>query len=268
MALVDAHFMTWLMGAEPSGTSAVVQPTSQLVRQMENVLGQSGLDLDLVRVYWYSHLPLAQPVDDVVWRTVPDPALESGLGMVRALSADLAALAHGKAADHVLLVSDDERLWSAVDAAQLGGMSVHMACDDSVNHFAQLQKDDPSWARLLAQADRRVVWALGPQVRMDSPAQEDASTAQADADGDAASILANIQDWWQEESSEQQSSLRDELRQSRSIPQEVDRELLLRLSRELGRPLSWPDKKLMREGVRRTVLGEQADAEPAGEPAE
>ena len=73
---------------------------------------------------------------------------------------------------------------------------------------------------------------------------------------DAASILAQIDQWWSEEPEDQRDELRDELRQSRSIPQELDRQLLLRVSRELGRPLSWPDKKVMREGLRRTVLGE------------
>ena len=66
---------------------------------------------------------------------------------------------------------------------------------------------------------------------------------------DAASILAQIDQWWSEEPEDQRDELRDELRQSRSIPQELDRQLLLRVSRELGRPLSWPDEKVMREGL-------------------
>jgi hypothetical protein len=127
-----------------------------------------------------------------------------------------------------------------------------MLCDDSVGNFAQLQQDDPTWARLLAQADRRVVWRGGVDKSVVARTVEGA----VDTREDAASILAQIDQWWSEEPEDQRDELRDELRQSRSIPQELDRQLLLRVSRELGRPLSWPDKKVMREGLRRTVLGE------------
>ena len=48
------------------------------------------------------------------------------------MSDDLHHLAQAHAAEHVLLASDDERLWAAVDQAQLRGLCLHMVCDDSV----------------------------------------------------------------------------------------------------------------------------------------
>lgn len=268
VVLVDARFLGWLMGADHAGgqASAPLMPSTELVDQLRGLLADGGVANQLLRVYWYTDKQPTQLVDHVVVRTVADATQDSGLGVVRAMSDDLQQLAQAHAAEHVLLASDDERLWAAVDQAQLSGLSLHMLCDDSVGNFAQLQQDDPTWARLLAQADRRVVWTgspgkstlypfTGSTASADVPPQPQPSSA-----ADAASIMAHIDHWWSEEPPEQREELRNELRQSRSIPQELDRQLLLRLSRELGRPLSWPDKKVMREGLRRTVLGDAPDS--------
>lgn len=254
VALVDARFLGWLLGAEHGSGQATGQlmPSQDLFAQLRGLLLEAGVSGSLLRVYWYTDKQPTQLVDHVVVRTVADATQDSGLGMVRAMSDDLTQLARSHAAEHVLLASDDERLWAAVDQAQLSGLCLHMLCDDSVSNFAQLQQDDPTWARLLAQADRRVVWRGGVDKSVVARTVEGA----VDTREDAASILAQIDQWWSEEPEDQRDELRDELRQSRSIPQELDRQLLLRVSRELGRPLSWPDKKVMREGLRRTVLGE------------
>jgi len=57
--------------------------------------------------------------------------------------------------------------------------------------------------------------------------------------------------------------LRDELRGSHGIPQEVDRHMLLRVRRALDRPLSFPEKKILREMVRNKVLGITEESLPA-----
>lgn len=258
VALVDARFLGWLLGVEHASgqTADSLMPSQELFAQLRSLLLEAGVSGSLLRVYWYTDKQPTHLVDHLVVRTVADVTQDSGLGLVRSMSDDLMQLARGHAADHVLLASDDERLWAAVDQAQLSGLCLHMLCDDSVGNFAQLQQDDPTWARLLAQADRRVVWRGGAggisvAARMGEGA--------ADTREDTASILAQIDQWWSEESENQRDELRDELRHSRSIPQELDRQLLLRISRVLGRPLSWPDKKVMREGLRRTVLGGDSD---------
>ena len=263
VVLVDARFLGWLLGADHGAgqTAGPLMPSQELFGQLRGLLVDAGVSGPLLRVYWYTDKQPAQLVDHLVVRTVADATQDSGLGMVRAMSDDLLQLARAHAADHVLLASDDERLWAAVDQAQLSGLCLHMLCDDSVGNFAKLQQDDPTWARLLAQADRRVVWTGGADKSAVRAGAASAISTQfgesaTDAREDAASILAQIDQWWSEEPEDQRDELRDELRQSRSIPQELDRQLLLRVSRELGRPLSWPDKKVMREGLRRTVLGE------------
>lgn len=256
VALIDARFFGWLLGAEHGAEQpTALIPTQELFAQLRALLLEVGVSGSLLRVYWYTEKQPSHLVDHVVVRTVSDATHDSGLGMVRAMSDDLTQLARSRAANHVLLASDDERLWAAVDQAQLNGLCLHMLCDDSVGNFAQLQQDDPTWARLLAQADCRVVW----RGVVDKSVVARMGEGVVDTREDAASIQAHIEQWWSEESEDQREELRDELRHSRSIPQELDRQLLLRISRELGRPLSWPDKKVMREGLRRTVLEGDSD---------
>lgn len=270
VALVDARFMGWLIGADHGSAvsdSGPLLPSQELLSQLRGQLVEAGMPFPLLRVYWYTDKQPPQLVDHLVVRMVADTNQESGFGIVRAMSDDLLKLAQAHTAGHVLLASDDERLWAAVDQAQLHGVCLHMLCDDRVGNYARLQQDDPTWARLLSQADRRVVWAAGstgpciPVMRASAAsgsvadgALHQQSHCATDARVDAAAnILAHIEHWWSEEPEEQRVALRNELRMSRNIPQVLDRQLLLRLSRELGRPLSWPDKKVMREGLRRIV---------------
>jgi hypothetical protein len=57
--------------------------------------------------------------------------------------------------------------------------------------------------------------------------------------------------------------LRDALQVSRGVPQEVDRQLLLRMRQRLTRALSLNEKKLLREVLRSVVLGPASAASPA-----
>jgi hypothetical protein len=259
VALVDARFLNWLtQGADDRAGSHPLAPVEGLLAMLAVSMRQAGLEVDVVRAYWYTDQPQTQPVDDLVQRSVLDPDGDGGLSLMRAMGGDLVQLATNHAADHVLVVSDDERLLPAVDQAQLHGLCVHLLMDDAGNDFDKLQREDPSWARLLAQADRRVLMVPGAAPGMAGHGVRDTRGAELQ---DTADIQANIskelQDWWDEEPETQRIDLQDELRFSRSIPQEVDRQLLLRLSRNLGHPLSWPEKKVMRESVRRIVLGDE-----------
>ena len=273
LALVDARFMGWLCDPGTEAEPGAMEPSPALLRRLQASVRQSGVQADMLRVYWYGDVPPAQPVDGLVHRAVLDPAVDGGQSTVRAISADLATLARHKAVEQVLLASDDERLWASMDEAQLHGLAVHVLCDDGASDFARLQREDPSWARLLAQADRRIPWVAedaspasavapaaaqhGPLAALDRADRQARFEKSERVDADMQSqILAHIARWWGDEPETQRLDLRDELQQARSIPQEVDRQLLLMLSRELAHPLSWPEKKIMREGVRRIVLGE------------
>ena len=72
-----------------------------------------------------------------------------------------------------------------------------------------------------------------------------------------------VDGWWDDEPEDLREDLRDELRGSHGIPQEVDRHMLLRVRRALNRPLSFPEKKILREMVRNKVLGITEESLPA-----
>jgi hypothetical protein len=76
-------------------------------------------------------------------------------------------------------------------------------------------------------------------------------------------ITEVITAWWQDEPEDLREDLRDALQVSRGVPQEVDRQLLLRMRQRLTRALSLNEKKLLREVLRSVVLGSASAASPA-----
>jgi hypothetical protein len=195
---------------------------------------------------------------------LPHPA-DGGTSMLRSLSADLQKLASRHACDHVLVASDDERLLMAIDDAQLHGVSVHLLADEAARQMDQLSKDDPGWARLLAQADRRIV--LHPQAMRDltqgrAPSGMGAApapTPAVDPEVVREALQEVIDAWWTDEPEDLREDLREELQGSRGLPQELDRHLLLRVRKVLDRTLSFNEKKTLRDLVRTKVLGVTAE---------
>ena len=271
IALVDARFLGWLLGQGGAGDATLRRRA--LVPVLSAALAQASLELDVRRVYWYTDKPDTQCIDDQITRGVLPEDADGGVSLIRALGADLLQLAQQRAVDHLLVVSDDERLLTRIDEAQMCGVAVHVLADERAGDIERMGRDDPGWASLLAQADRRV--PLGASLMTDLVQERGAAgDAAAGAPVDAMQLRTEIESliraWWDEESEDQREDLRDELRLSRGIPAEVDRVLLLRLRRTLGRALSWPEKKLMRECARATVLGAQdaATAREASNPVE
>jgi hypothetical protein len=173
-------------------------------------------------------------------------------------------LSERKACEHLLIASDDDRLTASIDEAQLHGLNVYLLADESARHMDQLINEDPAWCRLLAQADRRVL--LMAQAAKELTAQPRAAAAPA-APQDPELVRTKLQEvvdgWWDDEPEDLREDLRDELRGSHGIPQEVDRHMLLRVRRALDRPLSFPEKKILREMVRNKVLGITEESLPA-----
>jgi len=64
-----------------------------------------------------------------------------------------------------------------------------------------------------------------------------------------------IVSWWDDEPEDKREELRDALHISRGIPQEVDRQLLLRMRHRLTRALTLQEKKMLREIFRAVALG-------------
>ena len=67
-----------------------------------------------------------------------------------------------------------------------------------------------------------------------------------------------LQGWWDDLPHEDRQELQEQLPAQRGLPQEIDRQLLLRLSQALGRPLAPVEKVSMRELVRAIALGHDA----------
>ena len=227
-------------------------------------LKQAGLGLDVQRVYWYTDNPDSQFPQDQIVRVLDITSGEPSEVAFSAMSADIARLSERKACEHLLIASDDDRLSASIDDAQLHGLNVYLLADESARHMDQLVNEDPAWCRLLAQADRRVL--LIPQAARELTAQPRAAAAPA-APQDPELVRTKLQEvvdgWWDDEPEDLREDLRDELRGSHGIPQEVDRHMLLRVRRALDRPLSFPEKKILREMVRNKVLGITEESLPA-----
>jgi hypothetical protein len=125
-------------------------------------------------------------------------------------------------------------------------------------------RTDPGWARLLAQGDRRVVvnsQALADMLQGKLPTGM--GLALEDVEELRQSMHEVITAWWADEPEDLRDELRDALQISRGIPQEVDRQLLLRMRQRLARALSLPEKKMLRETLRSVVAEPSAQAAPA-----
>jgi hypothetical protein len=161
-----------------------------------------------------------------------------------------------KACEHVLLATDDERFLSAIDDAQLTGMSVHILADDVARNMPKLHQTDPGWGRLLSQADRRIVVQPKALAEMlQGGGDKESHAIQEDPEVLRQSITEVIVSWWDDEPEDKREELRDALHISRGIPQEVDRQLLLRMRHRLTRALSLQEKKMLREIFRAVALG-------------
>jgi hypothetical protein len=173
-------------------------------------------------------------------------------------------LAESKACEHVLLATDDERFLTAIDDAQLAGLQVHIMADDAASNMQQLHQTDPGWGRLLSQADRRVVVQSKSLAEMlQGTTSKEASQVQEDPQVVKDAITDVIVSWWDDEPEDRREELRDALHISRGIPQDVDRQLLLRMRHRLTRALTLPEKKMLREIFRAVALGTHSQEAPS-----
>ena len=262
IALIDSNYMAWLMrqasqdAAEPEAYNRL-----GLIPSLVQALKLAGLGLDVQRVYWYTDNPDNQFPQDQIVRLLDSAAGEPSDVVLQAMSSDINRLAERRACDHLLIASDDDRLTGVIDEAQLHGVNVYLLADESARHMDQLVNEDPAWCRLLGQADRRVL--MLPQVAREFTAQPRAAAPAIDPELVRARLQEVVDQWWDDEPEDLREDLRDELRGSQGLPQEVDRHMLLRMRRALDRPLSFPEKKMLREMVRNKVLGLTPEGMPA-----
>jgi hypothetical protein len=258
MALVDGRVLFWMAQQGAVGATGESVNRQGLLSLLSQALMHAGLDVDLRRIYWYSDRSDGLIIDDQIVRLVQTHDADGGASLLRSLGHDLKQLAEHHACDHVLVASDDERFLATIDEAQLSGLSVHLLADESARNMPQMVRTDPGWARLLAQGDRRVMvnsQALADMLQGKSPIGM--GLAVEDVEELRKSMHEVITAWWADEPEDLREDLRDALQISRGIPQEVDRQLLLRMRQRLARALSLPEKKMLRESLRSVV------AEPA-----
>jgi len=254
MALIDGRFLVWMAQQGAVGTTGESVNRQGLLGLLSQALAQAGLDVDLRRIYWYSDRSDGLIIDDQIVRLVQTHDADGGASLLRSLGHDLKQLAEHHACDHVLVASDDERFLATIDEAQLSGVSVHLLADESARNMPQMVRTDPGWARLLAQGDRRVMvnsQALADMLQGKLPAGM--GLALEDVEELRKSMHEVITAWWADEPEDLREDLRDALQVSRGIPQEVDRQLLLRMRQRLARALSLPEKKMLRETLRAVV---------------
>jgi hypothetical protein len=262
IALIDSNYMSWLMRpTNEEGAEAETYDRSGLIPNLAHALKQAGLGLDVQRVYWYTDNPDTLFPQDQIVRLLDSAAGEPSDVVLQAMSSDIARLAERHACEHLLVASDDDRLTGVIDEAQLHGVNVYLLADESARHMDQLVNEDPAWCRLLGQADRRVL--MLPQAAREFTAQPRAAAPAIDPEVVRVKLQEVVDQWWDDEPEDLREDLRDELRGSQGLPQEVDRHMLLRVRRALDRPLSFPEKKMLREMVRNKVLGLAPEGMPA-----
>ena len=267
IALVDARYLAWL--AQHAQTKSKQESVNRqgLSQFLGEALAQAGLDVDIQRIYWYSEEQQTLDVDGQIVRKVLSHDIDGGVSLLQSMGQDLSRLAQHSACDHVLLASDDERLLTAIDNAQLTGMSVHILADDAARNMPKLHQTDPGWGRLLSQADRRiVVQAKALAEILQGVTSKDVNAVPEDPEVVRQTMTEVIQSWWAEEPEDKREELRDELHINRGIPQEVDRQLLLRMRHRLTRALSLPEKKMLRE-IFRAVAFDTLTADSAQTPS-
>lgn len=281
VALVDERYLKWLAGQHASTPLQLQRHNLQPV--LVDLLRQSAPETQLLRAYVFSDQQVLDLCDDVVVRSVPQHAIDGGLGLVRSLGLELNQLAQHGGAGLVLILSDDERLIPYIDEAQWRGLKVALVSDEGSLDMPKLMTEDPSWARLLLQADRRLAlgstaWEAltvpGAVLQSSRAAASLLPAQQSERDADAGeSYFSNalpsddwleqvrqvIQSWWSEETADARLDLQEEMQNSQGVPPETDRHLLLRVRRELARTLSFQEKKAMRELIRATVLAPVQD---------
>jgi hypothetical protein len=255
VALIDARYLFWL-GQHTHSSALPEQANRQaLPGLLVDAMAAAGVEVDVQRIYWYTEEQAPLDVEGQIIRKVFSHDSDGGISLLQIMGHDLSRLALNKACDHILLATDDERLLTVVDGAQLAGVAVHILADESARNMQKLHKSDPGWGRLLSQADRRIVVqakVLGDILRGSSKeVQAPAEDPQFIRD----SMTEVIVSWWDDEPEDKRDELRDELHMNRGIPQEVDRQLLLRMRHRLTRALTLQEKKMLREIFRAVAFG-------------
>lgn len=249
VAFIDMRYLRWLCGLDGKDASPVSR--GQINAVVANALDQANLGAQLLRSYCYADQDDKTTFDDQTLRLLPQADTDGELAMVRQMSADLMAVANGAQPDTIVIASDDQRLIHTIDVLKLQGVRVCLLADERAKAMPRLQQHDPEWARLLREADRRlIVHAQDLAFALSGGSQPGQQSVNEDV------LQEVVAEWWAALPLDEQDWLREELPALRGVPPELDRELLRRTKTAIHRSLSEHEKRLLREQARRIALGD------------
>lgn len=258
MALLDARYLRWIARLdEPDAPASSTLSRERLNELVQNALQRAIGRASLLRVYWYADADDRMVCNDQALRLLPT-ADTDGSALVRQLTSDLQALVAGGRVDVILIGSDDDRLLSVMESAKLAGLTVCVLADERAQSMPRLMQQDPNWARLLREADRRVIVRSG-ELAHALGGQGGVSTEDAPSEGFEETLLSVVKAWWEDLTDDDRDGLREELPELRGLPPEVDRDLLLRGKNAMGRALNFHEKRVLRSQARDVALATTAE---------
>lgn len=259
VAFLDARYLRWLAKLDEPGNKA----SPPLLRERLNELVQQALlrsvgPLLLLRLYWYTESDDGLVCDNQSLRLLPSFDVD-GNALVRQLVADVQALVASGRVDLIMIGSDDDRLLPVIEAAKLAGVVVGMLVDERATAMPRLMQQDPNWARLIREADRRIVLRsadLAQALRNVSQIGQCQLTVNDDGVSEEFEVAVKtvVQAWWNDQTDDDRDGLREELPAQRGLPPEIDRDLLLRGKNAMGRALSFHEKRVLRSQARDRAL--------------
>jgi hypothetical protein len=261
VALLDARYLRWMARLdEPDAQGSASVSRERLNEIVQHALHRAVGRVSLLRLYWYTETDDRLVCNDQTLRLLPS-ADADGSALVRQLAADVQALVASGRVDVVLIGSDDDRLLPIIETAKLAGVSVGVLADERALAMPRLMQQDPNWARLLREADRRVVVRsadLAQTLRSGSVPGQPGEEGGGVPEGFEEALQTVVQAWWADQTDDDRDGLREELPAQRGLPSEVDRDLLLRGKNAMGRALSFHEKRVLRSRARDVALGGQA----------
>jgi hypothetical protein len=262
VALLDARYVRWIARLdEPDARASGSLSRDRLSDLLQSALDRQAGRLSLLRLYWYVDADDHHVCNDQTLRLVPSTDAD-GSALVRQMASDLQALVAGGRIDAILIGSDDDRLLPVIEAVKLAGLAVHVLADERAQAMPRLMQQDPNWARLLREADRRVIVRAGELAQVLRGGAAAAHSEEGDADASEERLHSLVQIWWTDLTDDDRDGLREELPDQRGLPPEVDRDLLLRGKNAMGRALNFHEKRKLRALAREVALGPQAQAAP------
>lgn len=222
VAFVDP---TWLLGRS-------ADPSTSLLHSLQRAMGAARID----RTYWYLEAdgvaPPPPPLPRVTLRLTARDDLDDGYELVRAMDADLRAVAVSRAYDTIVVATHDDRLALTLEWVQSQGITV-VGCATA--------HDDPD-PRIQRIVDEVIEPRLSTMSRGD-----DAAPPTDEALGVIEAVVAQ---WIAEAGPEELDRTRDYMEKRPGLPRPVDSRLLFLARTQLGRELSQEERVTLRRRLR------------------